>query len=563
MLKEAFKLFIFILLDFTLVSLLICSPIGKIVIEKYDVHWIGREVSVDLCLINPITGIVWLSGLKVYEGNSDSTFFDAKYVTADFDLVKLMSNNYEVSSLQIDQPTARLIKYENKINFSDMIKRFTPDLRGKSKPPVKFNILNFNITKGEFHYLEDKRPIHFFAKNIDISSKGLRWDNDTVALNYSFLSSSKSGSVVGTTKINVHNLNYLFELKVDNYDLEIVNQYLQDITNKGEFRSQLKAVIKTTGNFQCADSVKASGTLAFKNFHLGKNKKEDLASFKELCISAKLLNPNAFICDFDSITLNKPFLKYELYEELDNLQLMFGEKGSTVKAVIADPKRNNLIIKIVKLVERLARNVLRSDYKLDRLVVNDGNFKFVDYSIDGRFVAAANPFYLYADSIYNKNSRINLVIKTELKPFGKMNLDLSIDPNDSAYFDMTYFLQEVSINMFNPYIVNYSSYKFDSGVIEASGNWKVRDGIINSNNHLILINPGVTKRVKSKQTKWIPVPFLMTLMKQRGNVIDYQIPITGSLSDPNFKTWSIVTDILKNVLMKPVRVIPMNKNKKN
>ena len=499
----------------------------------------------------------------MYEENSDVVFFDAQHVTANLDLLKLASDTYEISSMTIYRPTGRIIRNEDGLNLSDLIEHFTRDsLDLEPRKTVRFNLLDFKIKKGKFQYKEDQIPINFFAKDIDISSTGLRWDNDTVIMDFSFLSAGKSGAVVGTTKINYNNLNYLFDLKIDNYDLGIVNQYLHDLTNEDEFSAQVNADINTTGNFQNADSVKASGRLAFQNFHIGKNKTEDFASCTKFSVSAKLLNPLEYIYDFDSIIVEKPFLKYEMYDALDNIQMMFGEGGSNVVAADANPKRVNLIIEIVRLVERLARNVLRSDYTLDRLAVREGNFEFVDYSIDGMFKAAAIPFNLFADSIYNTSKRVHLEINSGLKPNGRMHMNVSLDPNDSSYFDKRYRFENIPITMFNPYVVYYTRYQFDSGEINATGNWQVHEGNIDSKNHLVLVNPGVTKQNKDKQKKWIPMPFLLTLVKQKGNVIDYGIPIQGSLNDPNFKIWSIVSDALKNVLMKPVRVIPVMKTKK-
>jgi len=63
--------------------------------------------------------------------------------------------------------------------------------------------------------------------------------------------------------------------------------------------------------------------------------------------------------------------------------------------------------------------------------------------------------------------------------------------------------------MFNPYLVSYSSYDLDRGPL----NSMVREcekGIIQSVNHLVIIDPRVTKRVRNKDTKWLPMPLIMS-----------------------------------------------------
>jgi len=558
-LLKALSISALLFLDVSLFLIFSSSPIAKFIIEKYDVDFLGREVEMNTCLVNPLTGKIWINGLTIYEHKSNTVFLEAEQVNANFEMLQLLSGKYEVSNLSIHHPSVRLVRNDSTFNISDIVEKFTPDPveRGRTHP-VEWKVLNVQITKGQFKYVENE--ILFLTKNIAMSTDGLCWDTDTVAVNFAFESGKKTGAVVGKTKINLGNLNYVFALKVVKYDLDIINQYLNDITNYGVFTAQLNAEVVTSGNFKSADSIQASGMLAFNDFHFGKNPKEDFASFEELKLSARKLNPNEFIYDFQEIALEKPFLKYELYEELDNIQLMFGERGSKASAVNADPKRFNLIIEIAQLIEQLARNVLRSDYELDHLAIRDGNFQFVDYSIPEPFMATASPFHLFADSIYKRKERLHLEIDTGIQPQGSMHLNLSVDPKDSAYFDMRYQFQGISMTMFNPYIVNYTSYPFERGTLSANGNWKVRKGMINSKNHLVLNDPKIAKRVKNTEATWIPVPLLMAFAKERGDVIDYEIPIKGSLRDPNFKLWDIASDAIKNIFMKLIPVIPKRKS---
>jgi hypothetical protein len=43
----------------------------------------------------------------------------------------------------------------------------------------------------------------------------------------------------------------------------------------------------------------------------------------------------------------------------------------------------------------------------------------------------------------------------------------------------------------------------------------------------------------------------MSFVRERGNVIDYQIPITGNLKDPKFHFSNIINDLLRNIFVKP------------
>lgn len=562
-LKKILKIIGIILLGLIFILIIIISPITKYMVEKYDVQLIGRELKMDGCFVNPFTGVMRFENLRVFENKSDTVFFEAANVTADFSLIKLFSKTYEINSLTLDRPYGHIIQSEKGLNFVDIITRFANDVNDDELiEKVHFNLLNIKIIDGKFEYIEDQIPVDFFIKNVNIASEGLRWDNDTIAVNFSFISGNDRGVVDGKTNINLQNLNYDFEVKIDSFDLEIINQYLKDLTNYGELAALLDANVKSSGNFLSADSISASGTLAIKDFHFGKNKNEDFASFKEVALSAKMLNPKEFLYDFDSIILNEPFVKYELYDELDNIQNMFGKGGAKVAAANSNPTKFNLVIEVVKVVEQLARNVLRSNYKLDRLAIYNGDFQFDDYSLGEKFTVAASPFNLVADSIDKRNNRMNVNIHSGIEPYGRFNVFLSIDPEDSSYFDLKYSILDVPLAMINPYITSYTSFPFNRGSAEITGDWKVRAGQINSLNHLVIIDPRVRKRIKNDDSKWVPIPLILAFVRERANVIDYEIPIQGNLNDPTFKLGDVISDLLKNIFVKPA-TIPYRMEVKN
>ena len=157
-----------------------------------------------------------------------------------------------------------------------------------------------------------------------------------------------------------------------------------------------------------------------------------------------------------------------------------------------------------------------------------------------KFSTEANPLYIIADSVNKNRKRVEVSFKSRIQPYGNVSVTLSINPKDSGDFDVQYHLQSLPVSMFNPYLITYTSFPLDGGTIELNGTWKVRNGIINSDNHLLVIDPRVTKRLRNKDTKWIPSPLIMSFIRERGNVIDYEIPITGNLKNPKFHLHDVI-----------------------
>jgi hypothetical protein len=230
---------------------------------------------------------------------------------------------------------------------------------------------------------------------------------------------------------------------------------------------------------------------------------------------------------------------------------MFGENFSNIALVQSDSTRFNLILKIGDYLKVLRKNFFRSNFKINRLAVDNGIIKYVDYSQSEKFSIEANPFYLSADSIFKTQKRVEIYIKSGVQPYGKISASLSINPKESSNFELKYNLQGLPGSMFNPYIITHTSYPLDRGTLELNGNWVVSNGNINSNNHLLVIDPRLGKRIKHEDVNRIPLPLIMFFVREQGNVIDYHIPIKGNLKNPKFHWKDVVTDVLRNIFVKP------------
>jgi hypothetical protein len=96
-----------------------------------------------------------------------------------------------------------------------------------------------------------------------------------------------------------------------------------------------------------------------------------------------------------------------------------------------------------------------------------------------------------------------------------------------------------------------TTYPLDRGSIEFKGKWDVKNGKINSQNHLLIIDPRISGRIRNNQNRWLPLKVVMYFIRERGNAIDYSVPITGNLRDPKFHLKDVIFDVITNIFVKP------------
>ena len=543
--------FVTLLIIFGAVIALI-SPITKYLVEKYDVKYTGRQITMDWAYVNPFTGYFYFENLKIYELNSDSVFISSQGASVNFSMRKLLNKTYEITELTLSHPRGILIQNHKVLNFDDLIKRFSSEVDSiKAKVPVHFSILRIKIIEGEFHFLDQVTPVNYYIKKVNIESSGIHWDSDTIAAKFSFLSGIGSGSMQGNFTINFKTLDYRLAVDIEKFDLNILEQYLWNITNYGYFAANIDAKLNVKGSFKEAQDVTFRGLLAINDFHAGDNKNEDYASFDKLALAIYELSPKNHKYLFDSVSLDNPYFRYEKYDSSDNLQKLFVTQGGAATASQSPNAPFNLVLVIGNYIKNLSQNFFHSDYKINRLAIYSGNLEFNDYSVSEKFTIKLNPLFVLADSITKNQKRVGVFFKSGIQPFGNATVNLSINPKDSSDFDMQYQLQKFPASMLNPYLITYSSFPLDRGTITMNGSWHVRNGNIESTNHLIIIDPRVTRKLRNMGTKWIPIPLIMAFIRERGNVIDYEIPITGDLKNPKFHLKDAILDALGNVFVKP------------
>lgn len=541
-----------VLVCIPILVIIFISPITKYFIEEYDVQFTGRQIEMSRAYVNPFTGYVHFSDIKMLESESDSIFFSAEGMSLNVSMHKLFSKTYEITQLDLDQPRFSIIQEKKILNFSDLIEKFTPKgPRDTTKAPVQFNVLDINLKEGKVYFRDKLIPINYFVQNVNIHSPGIRWNSDTIATEFSFESGMGSGRMQGDFAINTSNKDYKMSVVVTKFDLNIIEQYLKDLTNYGTFSAFLDADLKSSGTFEKVENVTTSGSIVISDFHFGKNPNDDYASFEKLAIAINVISPKLKKFHYDSISLTKPFFKYEKYDSLDNLQTIFGQNGSNLKEADNSEAQFNLIIEIADYIRELSKNFFRSHYRVNKFAIYDGNIKYNDFSTAEKFSIGMSPLTILADSIDKDNIRVHVKLLTGIKPYGSGSVYLSINPKDSSDFDLNYHLQNIPVTMFNPYIISQTSFPFDRGSVELEGSWRVRNADIKSDNHLIIVDPRITERIRNKEVKWLPMRLIMAFVRERGNVIDYEVPISGNLNDPKFHLRDVIVDVLKNIFVKP------------
>ncbi len=105
----------------------------------------------------------------------------------------------------------------------------------------------------------------------------------------------------------------------------------------------------------------------------------------------------------------------------------------------------------------------------------------------------------------------------------------------------------------SPYAAKYAGYAIERGKLSMDVAYKIAaDGKLEAKNQVILNQLTFGNAIDSPTATKLPVRLAVALLKDRNGVIDINLPISGSVNDPQFSVGGIVVKLIVNLLVKAV-----------
>ncbi|MFZ2386403.1 MAG: DUF748 domain-containing protein [Polaromonas sp.] len=118
--------------------------------------------------------------------------------------------------------------------------------------------------------------------------------------------------------------------------------------------------------------------------------------------------------------------------------------------------------------------------------------------------------------------------------------------------DITGKVRDLELPPLSPYAVKYSGYGIERGKLSVDVNYVVLpDGRLTASNKLVLNQLSFGNKVEGS-TASLPVKLAVALLADRNGVINLDLPISGSLNDPQFSLGPIIVKVILNVIVKAI-----------
>lgn len=121
-----------------------------------------------------------------------------------------------------------------------------------------------------------------------------------------------------------------------------------------------------------------------------------------------------------------------------------------------------------------------------------------------------------------------------------------------AYLDLKGEVRGIDLTTLSTYAEKYAGYAIDQGKLSLYVTYHLENNQLAANNRVFLDQLTFGERVDSPNATSLPVKLAVSLLKNSRGEIDVNLPVSGSIDDPQFSLGGVILRIIGNFIAKAV-----------
>ena len=205
-----------------------------------------------------------------------------------------------------------------------------------------------------------------------------------------------------------------------------------------------------------------------------------------------------------------------------------------------------------KIAEAAKAAAMPTNISVGKITLQGGNINFSDFFVRPNYSAnltgvGGSVTAITPDTPGEVELRGKVDNTAPLEITGKINplaRDLFLDIKASA--------TDIELPPLSPYSVKYAGYGIERGKLSMKVTYQVENRKLTAENNVYLNQLTFGEKVESPTATKLPVLLAVALLKDRNGVIDINLPVSGSIDDPQFSVGGIIIQVIVNLLVKAV-----------
>jgi Domain of Unknown Function (DUF748) len=191
----------------------------------------------------------------------------------------------------------------------------------------------------------------------------------------------------------------------------------------------------------------------------------------------------------------------------------------------------------------------------------DGNINFSDQFIKPNYTANLTQLNGEMSALASDAPQpANIKVQGRVDSDAPLTIVGTLNPiAPTALLDLRAEAKAVELTSLSAYSARWAGYAIEKGKLTAKLHYQIEQGRLNARNEILLNQLVLGDKVDSPQATRLPVKLAIALLKNSKGEIELDIPITGSLSDPEFAVgpliWRAFLGLLGKIALSPFNAL--------
>jgi hypothetical protein len=191
-------------------------------------------------------------------------------------------------------------------------------------------------------------------------------------------------------------------------------------------------------------------------------------------------------------------------------------------------------------------------FKLAQVKIIDASSDFADNSLILPFAAQIKSLDGGASNISSdQKSTIKVSLKGNAYDLSPVDIDGNVSPYLGNY-DLNLNFKGMPMPLISPYMAQFAGYKVEKGKLTLGLKYKVVNEELTASNSILIDQFELGEKIDNPKAVSLPMELAVALLKDSDGKIKIDVPITGSLNNPQFDIGAIISDALVNTISKVI-----------
>lgn len=195
---------------------------------------------------------------------------------------------------------------------------------------------------------------------------------------------------------------------------------------------------------------------------------------------------------------------------------------------------------------------LPPNLSIGKITLQNGAINFTDHFIKPNYSADLSEI-TGSVSKMTQDTPGDVVLHGHVQKTAPLEITGRVNPlSRDLFVDLTAGAKDVELPPLTPYAVKYAGYGIEKGKLSMDVKYHLENRKLDAENRIYLDQLTFGDKVDSPTATKLPVLLAVALLKDRNGVIDINLPISGTLDDPQFSLGGIIVRVIVNLLVKAV-----------